>query len=327
MAKVQIVRKKRRSKLNPKRLLAFGSFLLLPGLSLYVWHSFADAPTQEKIERFTLTVIDVVRENHSAPAELVFWLDLAADRLPLLQGKTVNPGVSIANDALILGGTPTARRDLTFLENPGYLVGYDERRKSPAWVAYKVFPKKFALGERPEKFETDPRTSARVEPSDYTNSGYDRGHMAPNRAIALCYGPEAQQKTFLMSNIVPQIHGLNGGFWSAMERRIMDRYTRRFDDVWVICGPIFELGVSSKQAGKGLLVPDEFFLIIADRTPEGIRTSAFIIPHREIDRTEEPTQFLTSIRTIETRTGLNFFSQFSPAVQEEIETVTAKRAW
>ena len=327
MAKPRIIRRKRRSSLNFKRLFLFGFVLLFPGTSLYVWHSFADAETKEKIEMFTLNVIDVVRENNAAPAELVFWLDLAADKIPLLQGQSVDPGTSISNDELILGGTPSARRSLTFLQNPGYLVGYDEERKNPAWVAYKVFPQQFQLGERPDKFEADPRTSARVEPSEYTNSGYDRGHMAPNRAIALCYGPTAQQKTFLMSNIVPQVHGLNGGFWSAMERRIMDRYTRRFGDVWVICGPVFDTNYASKKVGSGLFVPNGFFLIIADQTPEGIRTTAFIVPHTEIPQGIDPSKFLSTIRTIESRTGLNFFPQFSSEVQEAIEMPQAKRAW
>ncbi len=55
----------------------------------------------------------------------------------------------------------------------------------------------------------DTLTIAKVTHNDYTHSGYDRGHMAPNYAIATRYGQEAQKETFLMSNIVPQLGNLN----------------------------------------------------------------------------------------------------------------------
>jgi len=42
-----------------------------------------------------------------------------------------------------------------------------------------------------------------VTSHDYTGSGYNRGHCAPNYAIAVCYGAQAQLETFLMSNILP----------------------------------------------------------------------------------------------------------------------------
>ena len=52
----------------------------------------------------------------------------------------------------------------------------------------------------------DERTAARVSHDDYKpgTDRFDRGHMAPNHAIATRYGREAQLETFLMSNVCPQ---------------------------------------------------------------------------------------------------------------------------
>src|SRR5690606_27274146 len=85
--------------------------------------------------------------------------------------------------------------------NPAYLAGYSETLANPLWVAYRVadvnpLP---APAERPDRFEVDVRTVTRVEPDAYTGSGYDRGHLAPNYAIATRYGEDAQRETFWMS--------------------------------------------------------------------------------------------------------------------------------
>ncbi|MDR2982504.1 MAG: DNA/RNA non-specific endonuclease [Puniceicoccales bacterium] len=314
-------------KLNPKRLPICGAVVLLSGSGLFTWHHFAPQETRDKIESVTLDVIDVVRESRAAPNELVFWLDLVADNIPLTRGNVVQPGVALEDEALVLGGTPAASQTLTFLKNTGYLVGYDETRKNPAWVAYKVFPARYPPNKRPDGFEIDSRTRTQVETAEYSHSGYDRGHMAPNRAISLCYGQEAQRETFLMSNVVPQRHGLNGAFWEAMERRVMDRYTRRYGDVWVVCGPVYEAGKAPQKLKSGIVVPDAFFLIIAEKSEGGIRAEAFLVPHEDIKERADPSKYLTSIRAIEARTGLNFFPKFPAQAQDALETTPAKRAW
>lgn len=310
-----------------KRTLIFGVAVLVAGLGIFGVHQVSPQPVREKIESVTLDVIDVVRESRAAPAELVVWLDLVADKIPLMHANAVAPGSSIDEAALVLGGTPAARMQLTVLKNTGYIVGYDEAQKNPAWVAYRVFPARYPTNKRPDGFEVDMRTRERVESKAYSNSGYDRGHMAPNHAIAVCYGADAQRETFLMSNVVPQKHGLNGAFWEAMERRVISRYTRRFGDVWVICGPIYDAAKPSAKLRSGVAVPDAFFLIVAEKSSAGVSAQAFVVPHKEIKETANPNQFLASVRDIETKTGLNFFPQFSKTAQEALETKTLSRAW
>ncbi|MDF9826741.1 endonuclease G [Ereboglobus sp. PH5-10] len=326
-----------RGRMNLRRLIVCGLvvFGLLGGVA--IWHRLAPPATRERIESVTLNVIDLARENRSMPRELVFWLDLLSDKIPLARGKTVAPGVTIESDLMVLGGTPASPEPLDFLQNKGYLAGYDNNHRNPAWVAYRVFPPKYKSGRRPDKFEPDPRTRAKVRSSAYSNSGYDRGHMAPNRAIAVCHGGEAQVETFLMSNVVPQLHGLNAAFWEAMEARVIERYTRRFGQVWVMCGPVYEAGKTPVKIGSDVSVPDAFFLIISthekdasnkDITDTGLmRTEAFLVPHRAIAAKEAPSKYLASVREIEQRTGLDFFPLFSSEVQDALESEPAKRAW
>lgn len=127
------------------------------------------------------------------------------------------------------------------LINRGFISGYDEQRKNPVWVAYRLFNfTRHTIGPRPSKFLTDDRTKAKVRSDDYTNSGYDRGHMAPNSAIAQCYGDDAQRETFLLSNIVPQRPALNQQFWRLLEERVETTYAARLEEVWVTTGPIYD---------------------------------------------------------------------------------------
>ena len=53
---------------------------------------------------------------------------------------------------------------------------------------------------------------------------------------------------------------------------------------------------------------------------------AFIAP-QTVSGHEPLTQFLTSVREIETQTGLDFFPELPKEVQERIETVKAERLW
>ena len=322
----------RKKKINPlrlniKRLFISGVVLGILGGGVFAVHFVSPPPVREKIESATLSVIDLVREGNFAPREVVFWLDIVADHIPLTRGNVVAPGVSLDAGTHALGGAPSASVTLTPLTNRGYVVGYDETKKNPAWVAYRVFPPTHPTSPRPSGFNPDPRTRSQITSADYLNSGYDRGHMAPNRAISVCYGPEAQLETFLMSNIVPQRPGLNSAFWEAMERRVIERYTRRYGDVWVMCGPVYENTGAQKRFPAGVVVPDAFFLIIAEQSDDGIRTMAFLVPQQDIKKSADPSQFLTSIRTIEEKTGLNFFPQLSADVQTALETAAAKRAW
>ena len=63
----------------------------------------------------------------------------------------------------------------------GYFVGYDAGAKIPKYVVYTLQPSK-ALGcvARSDAFVADQSVSGGPTPQDYANTGYDKGHMAPD---------------------------------------------------------------------------------------------------------------------------------------------------
>ena len=75
----------------------------------------------------------------------------------------------------------TSSRGGQLIAHLGYTVSYDADYKTPQWVAWELTADE-AQGEVPRynKFQPDPEVrGAKAYPTDYTNSGYDRGHMAP----------------------------------------------------------------------------------------------------------------------------------------------------
>lgn len=286
----------------------------------------SDRPGRVALEQRALDVVDGVREDGTTPARVVGWLDQVADRTEVIKGDIV-PAPAPAETATAPYGEPTDRVGLQVLHNLGYAVGYDNALPSPRWSSYRVFPNSGQAAERPSGFRTDARTGARVSTQEYVRSGYDRGHLAPNYAIAVCHGEEAQRETFLLSNIVPQLHALNAGLWKDLEQRVVRRYVERYGTVWVQVGPVYA-AAPARRIGR-LPVPEAFWMVVSeyDETVRGIRAIAYVIPHEEKWRDPELTRYVVSVRKVEALTGLDFFPQLPKAVQDRLESTAAPRAW
>ena len=230
---------------------------------------------------------------------------------------------------LVYGGLPRAGQgagaeaDFEVLKNSAYVAGYSESRRDPLWVAYRVcHVDRYVDAPRPA-FHTDTRTTAMVKETDYTRSGYQRGHMAPNAAIDRCFGKEAQFETFLMSNVCPQTAALNEKVWEHLEAREFG-YAQTEEEVWVMDGPVFgDLnGGETARLASGVAVPKAFYKIMVDEQGHagGVpRVFAVIMP-QGVKGTERPEEFLTSVGEIEKETHLQFFWKLDGATRAELES-------
>ncbi|MBT8041840.1 MAG: DNA/RNA non-specific endonuclease [Pontiella sp.] len=211
------------------------------------------------------------------------------------------------------------------LENRGYTVGYSDQRRNPLWVTYRIFDVPELNSEkRPSNFRIDYRTQAAVRHDDYTHSGYDRGHLAPNYGIATRYGPAAQRETFLMSNVIPQDPGVNRYMWKDLEMRVAKRYGRFFSEVWVITGPVFTK--SMRELPSGVEIPKYYYKIIVDEHEKRLRALAFLVEDECPPFTRIKSR-LTSIDQIEELTGLDFFPELPLDMQKHLEGERASRLW
>lgn len=270
-------------------------------------------------------------ENAFAHHKHVSALDVAWDIWELYYAGSATGHIATGDKAIVYGGAPrpgASPNAPTFrvLTNQAYAVGYSDALGNPVWAAYHIrdlanIP---TPAPRPEKFETDRRTAAHVTTEDYARSGYDRGHMAPNYAIATHYGTAAQRETFLMSNVSPQLHTLNAGLWEDLEMKIATSWPARYTEVWVINGPVF--GPQLKRLRGGVAVPEAFFLIVIDEDEGKLRSMAFLVP-QDAPHNANPERYLTSIDEIQRRTGLNFLGELDPTSEKQVESAQASRVW
>lgn len=70
---------------------------------------------------------------------------------------------------------------------------------------------------RKNDFRADRRLPSGPTPEDYTNSGFDRGHMTP---AADSNSDKQMSETFLMTNMTPQLPSVNRVAWRMLEDRV-----------------------------------------------------------------------------------------------------------
>ena len=230
------------------------------------------------------------------------------------QEKIERPFVNTDMGQLEIPSMPKGKQGQV-IQRTGYTLAYDKKTKTPQWVAWEL-TKEETKGnhERTDKFLPDPNVEgAKVVTTDYTGSGYDRGHMAP--AGDMKWSKKAMEESFYMSNICPQIHHLNTGDWNELEANTR-KWARRYGSVYVTCGPIYNGSRRTQYIGKNRVkVPDAFFKVILIQSPKKTCALGFFFENEAGQRPLN--EYLVSIDYLEQTTGIDFF----PALPDELENV------
>lgn len=210
------------------------------------------------------------------------------------------------------------------LVNNYYVSSYSRDRGIPNWVAWRVTRADMSNLNREDSFRPDdrlPKGWARVTPSDYTGSGYDRGHIAPSADRDA--NPEAMTSTFLMTNMVPQTGDLNRGPWAKLESYLRTLVTRG-SDVYIVAGAYGDQG----RLKNKVTVPTNTWKI-AVAVPAGgdiraidgsARVIAVDMPNVKGIKNADWQIYRTTVRDIEQKTGYNLFSNLPQNVQDALET-------
>ena len=215
------------------------------------------------------------------------------------------------------------------MRNSDFMIGYSDYRGNPLWVTYLLtpIPKDSKRYKRPSTFTKDWRNITQLTTNDYTHSGYDRGHMAPNSAISRLYGKDAQLDSFLMTNVTPQKPKLNRKIWQRLEAIESSHFTKIFDKVWVITGPIFDKDIEKLKTSSYIEIPDAFYKIyigLKDNQPP--KTLAFIMP--QTVRGNEPlTRYVTTIDEVEKQTRLDFSPKLEDVLEAKLESSKDIKSW
>ncbi len=233
--------------------------------------------------------------------------------------------LSLGNPSNASGSGSAPNRDNYLIVNTAYALSYNSGKGTANWVAWRIAESDFGMTDRQNNFRPDtslPQGFTRATPADYTGSGFDRGHLCPS-ADRLS-SPEANSKTFLMTNIIPQTGDLNRNVWEEFETYSRGLVKKGKVDLYVVAGVYGEKG---KLKNK-VVVPTNCWKIIV-AVPQGASVSAINeqthviavdMPNVTGIANEDWRKFRTTVRSIEQRTGYNLLSNLPQNLQDALET-------
>lgn len=204
-----------------------------------------------------------------------------------------------------------------------YTLSYNEKCEQANWVYYTLTDSMVINGgeERSNSFSMDKMVATgSAKSSDYTKSGYDRGHLCP--AADMGFNPIAMEESFLMTNISPQTPDFNRGVWKELETTVRE-WAKKEHRLIVVTGPVFRDNKGTIGKDK-VLVPGYFFKIIYDATDEP-KLIAFVLANEKSDR--PLTDFAVTTDEAEKLTGFDLFSQLPDDLETKLESRVELAGW
>ena len=248
--------------------------------------------------------------------------DIGKDNLNLLMGNPSQATSSPSNSENYL------------IARPQYALSYAKNKGTPNWVAWELNASWLGDSGRVGKFAPDEELPAdweRVRPSDYTGSGFDRGHMVNSEDRSR--SAQDNIPTFLMTNIIPQSPDNNRGVWVELENYCR-KLVRSGKELFIISGGHGQGGIGEKglkaTVGRGkVVVPAVMWkvILVLDKPNSGVagvdrttRTIAVIIPNKQGIKSDPWQQYRVSVQEVENLTGYKFFTSVPTDIRSVINS-------
>ena len=230
---------------------------------------------------------------------------------------------------------PDAKKspDAFLIDRPQYVLSYNDRRKTPNWVAWQLVARDVGRVAR-GSFEEDPdlpRAFKRVQFATYIGSGFDRGHMCPSKDRSA--SEKDNDAVFLMTNVVPQSPACNQKGWERLETYCRD-LAFKGKELFIVCGPHGTGGIDDRgkrkltigRAAPFVTVPAfvwKVILLLDKGTDPNARSRAIAVwMPNDNTVTDDWPKYRVSITEVEKKTGLKFF----PLVPEDVAKVLKEKA-
>jgi len=204
-----------------------------------------------------------------------------------------------------------------------FTVSYSEKDEQPEWVAYKITESSINNHiARTNDYRVDPYVkSGSASPYDYSDSGYDMGHLAPAKTMSK--NLTSMSESFYLSNICPQTPSFNRGIWKRLEDKI--RYWSAMNDsIYEATGPILEHPIG--HIGKNnVTVPRAFYKALLRFKNGKVKGIGFIMPNEKSDKGIY--SYAVAIDEIERITGIDFYYELDKSIQEPVEKNKDLKNW
>jgi len=216
-----------------------------------------------------------------------------------------------------------------------YTLSYNRDQGKPNWVSWHLSSAWLGSAPRQDDFRADaglPSGWYQVKATDYSGSGFDRGHNCPSADRTSSVADNSA--TFLMSNMMPQAPNNNQQTWANLEN-----YARSLVDagneLYIICGSYGRGGTGSAgyqttiASGK-VTVPARCWKVLVvlpvgsndvGRVTSSTRVIAVNTPN-DNSLSSSWGSYRTSVDAIETATGYDLLSALPSSLQSTLEAKT-----
>jgi endonuclease G, mitochondrial len=244
---------------------------------------------------------------------------------PAIREAKSQPLTSNVNSALGNPSNATSNDPQnTLVARPQFVLSHHQRNGGPNWVSWHLQRSDLGRTRRTNAFMPDPLlpSNARIRPSDYQGSGFDRGHQCPSGDRT--GSRPNNEATFVMSNMLPQEADLNQRVWEGLESYCRD-LVRRGNELYIICGGHGTRGTIAQ--GK-VNIPLHCWKVIVvlpeggndlQRINNGTRVIAVDIPNADGIDNRTWRNFIVTIDMVEAATGFDFLSNLSEDMQSTLE--------
>lgn len=216
--------------------------------------------------------------------------------------------------------SPTNRTNY-LIQRAQYWMDYHDVRGVPNWVSWNLTSADVGLSGRSSFIEDDTLPSGfyRVKTTDYSGSGYDRGHLCPSADRTS--STANNQPTFYMSNMAPQTPDNNQGVWADFESHCRSLASAG-NELLITAGMSHFSG--ARLPSGAAAIPGYFWKIVVvvpvgsgtalSRITSDTRVIVVKMPNIAGIRTNPWRNYVTSAAQIETDTGHTFFTAVPSSV-------------
>ncbi len=226
---------------------------------------------------------------------------------------------SVRDTELVQVKMPMTENDM-LLGRESYVVCFNTATRCPNYVAWCIDKNRLEKNvPRSDLFTEDTQVvdKHRIIYSDYSRSGYDRGHMCP--AADNRYSQVAMDECFLMTNMCPQTHTLNAGDWNDLEEKCRE-WGGIYDNVYVVSGPIYTSD-KPKMIGQRkrfkIAVPDKFFKVVLLEKNGEYSALGYVMNNNDDKRPLE--DYAVTVDEVEEITNMDFFHALPDDIEEKVE--------
>ena len=221
---------------------------------------------------------------------------------------------------------PAARPGDVFTTHSGYTTCFNSSLMIPNWVAYELTEEEtHGTVKRPSNspFQPDPGYNGKQpERSDYSRSGWDKGHLMP--CADSKWSEQAMLESFFFTNICPQNHDFNEKEWQKLEEKGRS-IARKKGTVYIVCGPIVTINEFGKLGANQVAIPDYYFKAFLYKDSDGFHSIAYVLPNKYTGRPIN--EYAVSVNELERILGIDLFTRLNDKIEEEIEDQLRIEDW